>query len=232
MRRYSLLLGVFACFSISSALVRADIIGWTDWISGTSGPNGSAVGVINSSFNGQPIEVNVSYSGEIAFIQTGPGGTNYFIPSAPYVSATVSNPPPGPDIIALSLATAKTLSFDQPVSNLLFAVVSLNGNGYRFDQDFEILSFGHGFWGNGTLSKVDNGNGTWDLIGTGEPHGTIEFTGTFTSVTWTSLTNEFWNGFNVGIRGVVPEPSSLALLAITGLITTRSRWRRNSPRIA
>lgn len=228
MRRFVFTVGCLLISGVTS-VAQADIVGWTDWTSGTSGANGTAEGVISGILNGQPVNVNVSYQGEIAFIQTGPGGTNYYNPSSPYISSTVSNPPPGPDIIALSRATSKTLSFDQTVSNLLFAVVSLNGNGYRFDQDFEILSTGPGFWGNGTLTKVSNGNGTWDLIGSGEPHGTIEFTGTFSSVTWSSLTNEFWNGFNVGIRGVaVPEPSSAVLVFLFGISSISIRKRRTS----
>ena len=43
------------------------------------------------------------------------------------------------------------------------AVVSLNGNGYVFDQDFNILSFGCGFWGCGTLTKTNPGPGQFEL---------------------------------------------------------------------
>ncbi|MBC8138680.1 MAG: PEP-CTERM sorting domain-containing protein, partial [Fibrella sp.] len=39
--------------------------------------------------------------------------------------------------------------------------------------------------------------------------------------TWTSLTNEFWNGFTVGVRGVaptvVPESGSVALFVLGAL---------------
>ena len=163
--------------------------------------------------------MTVSYAGEIEFLQTD-GGTNYWNPSAPYVSATVDNAPMSTDIIALSRATTKTITFSQAITNPLFAVVSLNGNGYRFDRDFEILSFGAGYWGNGTLSK-QVGGGVFQLNGTGEPHGVIEFQGTYTSISWTSLTEENWNGFTIGVRGLapaaVPEPASLCLLGAGGL---------------
>jgi hypothetical protein len=49
----------------------------------------------------------------------------------------VDNAPPTPDIIALSLTGPKTLTFSQPIDNLLFAILSLNGNGYQFDNDFD-----------------------------------------------------------------------------------------------
>jgi hypothetical protein len=165
--------------------------------------------------------VTVTYSGERSFVQLSCGG-NYWIPSAPYISAGVPNPPPGCDIIALNSVTSKTLTFSEPVANVLFAVVSLNGNGngYRFDRDFNILSFGTGFWGGGTLTKQVNGL-DYDLIGTGEGHGVIQLTGTFSSLTWTSLTAENWNGFSIAFENpppVVPALGAWGLLIMSVLL--------------
>jgi hypothetical protein len=200
---------LFVAMLSARAAVAVDTVVWTDWTDGAAGAPGFAEGVLN--IEGTP--VNVSYNGEVAFVQTSTG-TDYWEPSGAYLSPTVTNRPTDRDIIALSTATAKTITFSEAIANPLFAVVSLNGNGYRFDRDFEILSFGQGYWGNGTLTKVDAGGGIYELIGSGEPHGVIEFQGTFSSISWTSLTNEFWNGFTIGVRGLaVPEPHSLALLA-------------------
>jgi len=172
----------------------ADVI-WVDWH--TILENGDVEGTATVSGG----TVTVTYSGERAFVQTS-CGTNYWNPSTPYISATVPNAPPDCDIIALSQATAKTLSFSEPVANVFFAVVSLNGNGYRFDRDFDILSFGCGYWGCGTLTKEVNPP-TYDLIGSGEPHGVIQLLGSFSSVSWTSLSNENWNGFSIGFEETV-----------------------------
>jgi hypothetical protein len=155
------------------------------------------------------------------------GGTDYWITrtpvsNSPYTSALVDNPPTGTDIVALRFAGNQTLSFSQAIANPVFSYVSLNGNGYAFlNQDFDILSFGGGlgtaapgdnscgYWGCGTSSKrivdLGNGNTEYQLIGTGEPHGTIRFTGAFNNLTWRSLSNEFWNGFTVGVQGTAAE---------------------------
>jgi len=172
----------------------ADVI-WVDWH--TILENGDVEGTATVAGG----TVTVTYSGERAFVQT-TCGTNYWNPATPYISATVPNAPPDCDIIALSQATAKTLTFSEPVANVFFAVVSLNGNGYRFDRDFDILSFGCGYWGCGTLTKEVNPP-TYDLIGTGEPHGVIQLLGSFSSVSWTSLSNENWNGFSIGFEETV-----------------------------
>ena len=242
---------------------------WTDWQTATSpSSNFTATGTITTSSS--TIGVTYTNAQGVGFIQTS-GGTDYWSHWAyggggrndaisPYTSTLVDNAPTGTDIIALSKAGSQTLTFTQSIANPVFAYVSLNGNGYAFDQDFEILSQGGvdgnacGYWGCGTVTKniVDLGGGQFEyqLLGSGEPHGAIRFTGSFSEVSWRSLTNEYWNGFTVGVQGTtvevtetcatnprlpgcdaipVPEPAALLLL-LTGLwgglvLQVRKPWQ-------
>lgn len=165
------------------------------------------------------------------------GGTNYWSPSAPYISAQVDNAPPTPDIISLiggSATTTYTLSLSEAIKDPIMAIVSLGQGGiavtYEFDRPFAIVSQGTGYWGgnSGSLSQLP-GN---VLRGT-EGHGTIQFIGTFDSFSWTAPTSENWHGFQFAIRTTerieppppIPEPSTVALwlCGLGALVVARRR---------
>jgi hypothetical protein len=227
------------------------------------GPGFTGLGTITTSTS----TVNVTYTNPkgIGFYQPS-GGTDYYTggsgPTSPYTSAVVDNRPTGTDIIALQFSGTQTLHFSQAIANPVFAFVSLNGNGYAFDQDFELLSLGGvggkacGYWGCGGAQKVvvPLGGGLFEYqlnsnnVGGTEPHGTLRFTGAFDTVTWRSQSNEFWNGFTVGVQGTaaeilpdtpiagpvpgaVPEPSTWILFA-TGFVGLLALSRRRRQRAA
>jgi VCBS repeat-containing protein len=147
------------------------------------------------------------------------GGTNFFASDSgkPYISEGVSGPTTS-DIIAFNPAGWRTLTFSSEVRNLYFAFVSMNGNGYRFDRDFDIISQtnwdnpdtsytepgGRGYWGIGLVQKFEvliNGKTYYELrCINGEPHGVIRFKGAFTTLTWENPVSEYWHGFTVGIK--------------------------------
>ncbi|QID16272.1 PEP-CTERM sorting domain-containing protein [Nitrogeniibacter mangrovi] len=240
-----------------SGIASAAPIYWTDWTGtdmdpgtgfqgqGTITTSSSSVTVTYTNANGigfyQP-------SGGIDYYQNGHSGRDDTI--SPYTSSVVDNSPTGTDIVALSRAGSQTLQFSQTIANPVFAFVSLNGNGYAFlNQDFNILSVGGedgnacGYWGCGGVTKVvyDLGNGDFlyalnsSNVGGTEPHGVIQFTGAFDTLTWDSASNEYWNGFTVGVQGTaaevfppsnnVPEPGTLVLAGL-GLLGLAARARR------
>ncbi|SFL19293.1 hypothetical protein SAMN05216302_10408 [Nitrosomonas aestuarii] len=209
--------------------VMAVPINWTDWTSNsTVNSVYTALGSITS--GSQTVGVTYTNAQGIGFSQMNGGGTDYWQnnragrdpATSPYTSTGpngVDNIPTGTDILALSRQGSQTLNFTQAIANPVFAFVSLNGNGYAFDQDFEILSLGGvdgndcGYWGCGGAEKVvvDLGGGNFEYQlnsnnnGGTEPHGVIRFTGAFDAVTWRSSSNEFWNGFTVGIQGTADQ---------------------------
>ncbi|MCB2000661.1 MAG: hypothetical protein KDH91_09785, partial [Rhodoferax sp.] len=190
---------------MAGSAAQAAPIFWTDWTGGDLDPTSGfqAQGTITT--GSSTVTVTYTNANGIAFYQPS-GGIDYYqngrsgrdAATSPYTSSAVDNIPTGTDIIALRAAGMQTLQFSQAIANPVFSYVSLNGNGYAFDQDFEILSFGNasdgnscGYWGCGTSTKnvVDLGGGNFEyqLLGTGEPHGTLRFLGAFDTVSWRSL---------------------------------------------
>lgn len=237
---------------------------WADWQNQTAASGVTVTGelvtgtaTVGVTYNNPVGIAFTQLSGGTDYWQNGSGGRNDAI--SPYTSLAnplltnpspgVDNSPTGTDIIALRFAGQQSLTFTEAVANPVFSFVSLNGNGYAFDQDFEILSCtacnidgagpdAAGFWGSSTTTQktvveVSPGVFEYRLISTsGEPHGTIRFIGSFSTLGWRSLSAENWNGFTVGIQGTaaevfsdVPLPAGAGLLVmgLAGLGLARRR---------
>jgi hypothetical protein len=252
-------LAALTALMISGAASAAPIY-WTDWTGTDQDPGAGFQGQGTITTLTSSVTVTYNNPNGIGFYQTG-GGTDYYQnrPSgrddsiSPYTSSAVDNSPTGTDIVALRYAGSQTLTFSESIANPVFAFVSLNGNGYSFlNQDFIILSVGGedgnacGYWGCGGVTKnvVDLGGGNFRFelnssnVGGTEPHGVIQFTGAFDTLTWDSTSNEYWNGFTVGVQGTaeevfppdnnnVPEPGTLLLaaLGVAGLLGQRRAKR-------
>lgn len=211
---------------------QSPLVSWADW----QAVSGDQVTGQITDENGAIVDV--IYSGvDTSNVQTQCGTDYWTAPTSvnPYTSAEVGNPPDATsdlskkcDIVTLQTTSPKTLTFSQPVANLVFAVVSMNNNGYRFDHDFTILSSAQGYWGAGTLSKeiVSNPDGTVSYVLTstgGDPHGTIQFAGTLSQLSWTPINNEYWSGFNIGLG---PAPCNTLPTANAGANQTVVRGQR------
>jgi hypothetical protein len=213
-------LGLAAGLALLSGTAGAATVSWTDW----TGVTATAPGVVGTlDVSGTAVDVN--FSGAYSFAQT-TGGTNYWSPTAPYISGAVDNAPPAADIIGLNAGGRATISFSQAVTDPLIALVSWNNNTVDFGVPIEVLSFGAGYWGNGT--PVVNGAGT-GFFGSGEVHGVIRLPGTYSSISFTH-TSENWHGLTVGVTGIapaIPEPSTYALFGV-GLVAVMLARRRRS----
>jgi len=204
MKRFACVLPFLATV-LAPLAAHAEDVGWTDWTA-------TAANQVTGKLTFDAVGVNVTYAGQYSLAQVAAAGaTNYWAPAAPFTSATVSNDPSRAtaggaatnfDIIQMSALGARTITFSQPVRDPLIAFVSINGNTYDFDQDFEILSNANGFFGQGTAVR-EVVNGKFRLRATaGEPHLAIQFRGVMDTIKFTSAVSEFWNGLTVGARGL------------------------------
>lgn len=106
------------------------------------------------------------------------------------------------------------------IANPVFSYVSLNGNGYAFGQDFEILGFGKtptamtaatGAAAHrprpSSTGVVEISNTEYPLLGTGESHGKLRFLGAFDEVLRAPVDTHFpaSNGFGADESSCFPE---------------------------
>jgi len=221
-----------------SGTLRADEFQYVDWTAANPG-NGTASGIITlpdmSTVNVDFEVLNFDGSpGNYFFAQTTPD-TNYWIPSAPYISAEVENAPPTTDILALVGGSNQTykITLSEPIKDPIMAIVSLGQPGvqvdYDFDRPFSIVSQGTGYWGGGPASLSQQPG---DILRGFEGHGTIRFNGTFNTFSWTAPLGESWHGFTYGIRTTeaieptIPEPTTFVHFAIGCCAMTTAAWRR------
>ena len=59
-----------------------------------------------------------------------------------------------------------------------------------------------------------------------EGNGTVQFMGTYSSLSWTNPVYENWYGFNVGIAAAVPEPQAMRLMLPGLLVVALAAARR------
>lgn len=226
---------VMALFSVDAA--SGALYHYVDWTAANPA-GGTASGVITLP-DASTVNVNFSTNGSYFFAQTTAAGSNYWNPSAPYISAQVSNAPPPFEILALIGGTNQTytVTLSAPIKDPIMAIVSLGQSGlpttYDFDSPFTIVSQGAGFFGGGPAALTQLPG---DILRGAEGHGTIQFIGTFSTFSWTVPTAEQWHGFTFGIRttealepsdpSAVPEPTSLIIFGLGAVGMCGAAFRR------
>jgi len=184
---------------------------WAKWSSTPITVNGVTkyTGNINVKRpNGQSVDVgiNVTSSAGVAFVQDGSSSQVDYWKSgsanSPYKSTAVDNDPPAGTVFGLKAATEIKVEFSKPMGNFYLAYISINYNTWSFNQNFDILSNGTGYWGGGPVVKEQVGTKYQLRTISGDPHGVLGFKGTFPTFSWSVLASENWNGFTLGTYGL------------------------------
>lgn len=215
---------------------------WVNWTGApASYPNDLGVGGLSyaTSATGTLYDPNtaqfidVTYTGEVVNLSEFGGFTDIFNYPDTYLGPTVTTLPPAGNYVVLTgfSGLTSTLTFSAPVTNLILAVASLGAatvpGSYNFDRTADVASEGQGAFSVfcGFCSTMSMVNPT-TALGT-EGNGIVQFSGTFTTLSWTVPDPEVYTIFNVGITDAslngVPEPASLSLVAagVVALAATR-----------
>jgi len=176
----------------------AATITWNTWNTSSTGTMGS---------------VNVTYNGPANLM------TNYpsYTPTTTFADGTIVNNAPQSTNNILQIfggnSNIYTMSFSQALINPVMAIWSLGQGGdptsFVFTQTPTFVVGGPSAeYGGQAITVVGN------TVGGVEGNGTIEFLGTFSSISWSNPQFENWYGFNVGYTAVspVPEPSTWGMM--------------------
>lgn len=210
MKRKLLFSFIVTLLSVSIAGTASAGTVWTDWTGYTAGAPG-VVGTLGG--------VGVTYTGQVINTTINGTATNWS-PNSSFIGGTVTTSPSTVgDIIGISGGTGGgtgTITFASPIINPVFAIWSLGQPGLAASFTFSLTpAFEAGGpnqqYGGAPISVLGN------VVSGNEGNGVVQFTGAFSTFSWTN-TPENWYGFTVGTAASsVPEPTTLLLLGF-GLI--------------
>lgn len=196
---------------------------WTDWTSADATTAEGTAGAVMVSFEGPQNPAS----------QTDEAGTNYWATNPEiYRGGGLDNgPEPSTDIIRISDAASYRVAFSEAVVNPVMALLSVGRSGlpvsYDFDQPFDVINSGAGFFGGNAAGSLFEDPG--DVMRGVEGHGVIQFIGTFDEISWTTDPSEVWHGLQIGLIGRGPvgvaEPAVVLLfgLGLLGIALARRR---------
>ena len=212
----------FATLLALAASAEAAPIDWNTWTSSTAGSISTTGGPVGVSFAGEPISLQTPYPS--------------YTPTSTFADGTIVNNAPvaANGIVQLfgGNTNLNTVTFSAAVVNPVMAIWSLGQGGinaqFAFTNATPIFVSGgpSAEYSGMPISVVGN-----TVFGS-EGNGTVQFLGTYTSISWTNPVYENWYGFDVGIASVanpVPEPETYAMmLAGLGVVGFMARRRRRA----
>jgi len=192
---------------------QAAVTNWTTWT------YPQTTGTTTGSATGSTSDVGVTYSGDVS--QSAQVGGFFWLPTSTFQGGTVTDAPTNNTEVTLTGGPntgTNTITFSKPVVNPVLAIASLGQGGItaQFDfaagETFAIEAGGPSFNFGGSTITVCGAN----ICGT-EGSGVVQFTGTYTSLSWTNPVFEDYYLITVGDQGLassVPEPSTWALMLL------------------
>ena len=191
-------------FGIPAQSAPSTKIAWVDWTDAISGTSGTATGTIQADS-----EITASYNGEVAFAYLD-GSYPSYSPINTFSGGAISNPPYPHDIIALNGGSniINTITFNPPAINPVLAIWSLGSPDTKASFVFTTSSFSvqsggpNNEYGGSSIVKESS-----RTISGYEGNGTIQFKGTYTSISWKNPLSENWYGFTVGVPKSYPAIS-------------------------
>ena len=190
---------------------KADLIDWNTWLDSSTGA---------MTVGSTPVTVGFVTSNSHNDVANYPSWT----PTATFADGVVVNNAPVAANGIMQLfggpnnPDTNTVTFSTPVTNPVMAIWSLGQGG--INASFEFLNATPIFVSGGPSAEYGGSAITvsGNTVSGVEGNGTVQFLGTYSSISWVNPVFENWYGFNVGAPGVaVPEPST-ALVMLAGAI--------------